>query len=130
MHGAGLVNTIFLKPNSVLIELKMYKWYKRPVYNCISTAAGVNYLSWTNTKINNTIVHWDELDRCQVCMEYLLLNNITKEQSLTIPFENLPQEFSYAVAVNQDTIVDLPELEEILISAKDLLNEKEKERIV
>jgi len=63
-------------------------------------------------------------------MEYLLLNNITKEQSLTIPFENLPQEFSYAVAVNQDTIVDLPELEEILISAKDLLNEKEKERIV
>lgn len=59
MHGASLILSLFLPPSSSLIELWPFGLNPSivPVYQTVCKIKEINYHSWINKDINNTVLH-------------------------------------------------------------------------
>lgn len=110
MHGAALTHVLFMRPNSFVIELFPYG-FRKTVFDNISRLMGLKYMFWQNTHQNNTIFDWDYVENHR-------FTQVPKENIVghAIDWYNMDSKNYWR---NQDTIVDIPELLNVWISAFD-----------
>lgn len=61
MHGAGMMNSMWLSEDSVVIELFPYKYYK-PTFELICDLLHIKRYTWNNKDPNMSIFDWSRLD--------------------------------------------------------------------
>ena len=106
IHGSGMTNSVFLRPNAILIQLLPFK-----VCNCNfmfeEYQEHIQYIEWRNMHEDSTVIH-----------KHLISNEewnkfeTTRKQPCYSPSDYLFFKFW----INQDTIVNKEEFEEIISS--------------
>ncbi|XP_064465561.1 protein O-linked-mannose beta-1,4-N-acetylglucosaminyltransferase 2-like [Ornithodoros turicata] len=124
MHGSALVLSMFLKPNSAVLELFPYginPEHYTP-YKTLAHLRGIFYLSWRNTNKSNTVAHPNRKPHLGGIMHLS-----PEEQQKVLDSDKVPQHLccedpEWLFRIYQDTVVDnsiVPLLEKIRRARQD-----------
>merc|ERR1712000_33827 len=115
VHGAGLTNHLFLPDQASLLEILPYHW-ERHAYGRISALLGYHYFAWRNTDKSKTVFHesiFDGIPGVPEADKEIIRNANEKPMSLKSPGSLAAEKYW----INQDTIVNVPELIEVVRKA-------------
>lgn len=86
IHGGDLVNSLFMRKSTSIVELHLYKFFKHDVYSELSNATGVNYFIWYPKKnpFPGSDAKWPERCKSEVCGGLNRCYMYNREQNLTV----------------------------------------------
>lgn len=103
IHGSGLINSLYMPQNSVIVQLMPYKVFGGPTFFAgPAKSYGVNYREWTNTDRSKTVPHW-----------HFLSPNVDREALFQKGSGSQGQEF-FTFWINQDTVMNVNEFRNLL----------------
>lgn len=81
MHGAALTHTLFLKPDSYVVELFPYA-FRKMVFQNLAKIMGVNYLFWQNSRWSDSRANWTRVAHNR-------MTDMPKEKIVQLPIVNI-----------------------------------------
>lgn len=123
MHGAGLIFSMFLPKNSILIELFPYKinssFYTS--YKQLANILDLNYFSWSNKNRSNNFYNF----------KYLKEEIKDKiERDIEVEQTKCCDEPYFMFRIYQDTVLDQTEMKQLFYAIKDKKNQNNQNRLI
>ena len=103
IHGSALDNSVFLHPNSVMIQLLAYKLDHTITFPDTARMAKVTYLDWHLNNASLSVFHWDLFKQANTEK----FNSMTKERLLEIGSLGADDREINMFWINQVCFVDL-----------------------
>lgn len=113
IHGSALDNTVFLHPESVMVQLLGYKLDHVITFPDTAQQAGVQYLDWRLKDRSKTVFHWD-LFKDANTEKY---NSMSREAIIAGGSAAAEYREIGMFWINQDIIVPLDEWREVIKKA-------------
>lgn len=99
IHGAGLMNAMWLRDHAEVIELFPYKYYK-PTYELVCDLLSLKRHVWINKIVDNTVFNWKRVPKDLSFEDKELIVNTTRHPEVSD--SDLKNLFK-----NQDTYIDI-----------------------
>lgn len=105
MHGAALTHTLYMRPNTYILELFPYS-FRKMIFQNLAHIMEVNYVYWQNSQYSRTRLNWTAIAKNR--MTDMPKNLIAR---LPVDWSNMDSKNYWR---NQDTLVNIPEIKYVL----------------
>lgn len=121
VHGSALINSFYMRQGSVLVELAPFRVNADSFFDSKARNAGQHYLRWNNKHPERTFLHWHftSKQRFPTDADRAGATDPKEASSLVGPGQGHGEDF-FTFWINQDTVVDVDEWDELLTNAEAL----------